>query len=70
MESAQIVKSVVGRPDSKIAGGVMAPNFKNEDIRNMRCQKWQRASQFTLLSRLVSLTGDSHMTEENNSGLS
>lgn len=29
-ESAEIVKSVVGRLDSKIAGGVMNTNFKNE----------------------------------------
>jgi hypothetical protein len=39
MESAQIVKTVVGRPDSKIAGGVMDTNFKNEVIRNMQTQK-------------------------------
>ena len=29
-ESAEIVKSVVGRLDSKIAGGVMNTNLKNE----------------------------------------
>jgi hypothetical protein len=29
-ESAQSVNPVVGRPDSKIAGGVMDTNFKNE----------------------------------------
>ncbi len=70
MESAQIVKAGVERLDSRIAGGVRSEFLKMRSYAICIPQKGECASQFALLSGLVSLTGDSHGWEENNTWLS